>query len=245
MFFLRKISISAFSAVSRFLFSSTMLDAVLNSLSLSTLVEGALRNLTAVAARIGKRAWLFPQYSKGLSLRGIVSSFKYVCIWITVLLALSDPGSSCSSRMFSYRLVKLLWILLGPAASMRGTFSSGPVASDSDSLALCSISSIFSISCVRAVLVCSTASSFVKYLIQKIKQVEYKKFQHHLESNTLKINLTDKPLQLILQIIANKKDYLQISTFGLDMLLCICKIYSYHLKGCQTYFILKMQFYII
>ena len=36
-------SISAFSAVSRFLFSSKMLDAVLKSLSLSTLAEGAAR----------------------------------------------------------------------------------------------------------------------------------------------------------------------------------------------------------
>lgn len=69
-FFLRNMSISALSAVRRFLFSSMILDAVLNSLSLPTLAEGALRNFTTTAARRGKRAWLFAQFWKGLSYDG-------------------------------------------------------------------------------------------------------------------------------------------------------------------------------
>lgn len=79
-FFFKKMSISALSPPSLFLLASIMLDATLNSLSLSTLVQGAQRNFAAVAARVGKRIWLTPQYWNGLSERGTVCSVKYVCI---------------------------------------------------------------------------------------------------------------------------------------------------------------------
>ena len=74
--FFRKMNISAFSAVSLLLFSSIMLEAVLKSLSLSTLVEGAQRNLAAVNAKEGSLGWLTFQYSSGLSERRIVGSLK-------------------------------------------------------------------------------------------------------------------------------------------------------------------------
>jgi len=56
-FFFRKIIFSAVSDVSLFLLSLITFEAVLKSLSLSTLVQGAQINLTAVAAREGSRGW--------------------------------------------------------------------------------------------------------------------------------------------------------------------------------------------
>lgn len=56
--------------------------------------------------------------------------------------------------------------MLGLVASMRGTFSAGSVATDADSSVddLCSVSSIFSISRVRAALACLVVTASVKYL---------------------------------------------------------------------------------
>lgn len=61
MFFFTKISISALSQQSLFLFSSKTWDTELNNRSLSVLVHGALRYLRAICASSGKRRWLFLQ----------------------------------------------------------------------------------------------------------------------------------------------------------------------------------------
>jgi len=78
-FFLMKTIISALSAVSLFLFSSTMLETVLNTLSLSTLVQGAQRYFVAVAARQGNQDLSTPQYWYGLSEAAMVYSVRYPC----------------------------------------------------------------------------------------------------------------------------------------------------------------------
>lgn len=75
-FFFRNINISAFSAVSLLLLSLVIMEAVLKSLSLSTLAEGAQRYVVAVIAKEGSLDWLILQYSRGLSESGIVGSLK-------------------------------------------------------------------------------------------------------------------------------------------------------------------------
>lgn len=169
-FFFRKNNISALSAVSRLLFSPTTLETVLNNRSLSTLVQGAQRNLTAVAARAGKRCWLILQYWKGLSDRGMVCSAKYVCIWLEVLvMILPAVGSSCSSKISSNRLLKLhsLVLVLGLAASRQRSLAAGsPTTVD----VRCSISSIFSTSRARASFADLANSFLVKYLKNRDSQ---------------------------------------------------------------------------
>ena len=171
-------SISALSPPNLFLLASTMLDATLNSLSLSTLVEGAQRNFAAVAARVGNRVWLTPQYWYGLSERGTVCSVKYVCIWTCVLVLLAPRSSPCSCRISSNRPLKLLFLLLllllSGCASIRGALWGLPGTASAPSgvvLLLCK-ASIFSTSCVRASLACLMLSAPVKYLKQHRKNIK-------------------------------------------------------------------------
>ena len=146
-----------------------MLDAALNSLSMSTLVPGAQRNFAAVAARVGKRIWLTPQYWNGLSERGTVCSVKYVCIWTCATCA-----TSCSCRISSNRsfkllsLLLLLLLLLSGCASIRGALwrFSGTVSAPFG-VVLLSNTSIFSASRVKASSVCLMLSAPVKYLKQQ------------------------------------------------------------------------------
>ena len=96
--FLTKTSISALSGVSLLLFSSIMLETVLNTLSLSTLVQEAQRYFVEVAARKGHRYLLTPQYWYGLSEAGMVFSVRYPCSWTAGLELLAALGSSHSSQ---------------------------------------------------------------------------------------------------------------------------------------------------
>lgn len=162
-FLFKKMSVSTFSPDSLFLLSWSMLEAVLNSLSLSTLVEGAQRNFAAVAAREGNRSLFFPQYSNGLSMRWIVLSARYVSICTCVAVLLAPPCSaSYSCRTSSYSPLKqLLLLVLG--SSIRGALLAGSAASV---VVVCSDlnSSFFSTSWVSALFASLLLSALVKYL---------------------------------------------------------------------------------
>lgn len=179
---LRKASISALSAVSLFLFSSRMVETLLNSLSLSTLVQGAERYLKAAAAKPGNRWQLTPQYLYGSSVAGIVSSVKYPCNCTAVLERLAAPGSSSRSpRILSNSLKKLLLLLLGPAtaASSRGTFPGGSKACDAPSVVVVLKSSSSSLA----------SASFPRLaestLVKKSEKIKYVGFSYRLSKAIL------------------------------------------------------------
>ncbi len=81
VFFLMKRSISAFSHISLFLFSSITFDAAEKRRSLSTLVQGADKYLRAACARAGKRDILLFQNCSGLSFLEMGGSLRYAFIY--------------------------------------------------------------------------------------------------------------------------------------------------------------------
>ena len=147
-------------------FSSTMLETVLNTLSLSTLLQGAQRYFVAVAARQGYLYLLTPQYWYGLSEAVMVFSVRYPRSWTAGLELLAAPGSSHSSTIWSNSCIKLLVLGYATAAasSSRGAFSCGSAASDAPAVLLhkSSSSSPVSVSFARF-----ADCALVKYLKQK------------------------------------------------------------------------------
>ena len=112
-FFLMKRSFSALSAVSLFLFSSTICDTELNSLSLSTLLHGAERYLRDIWARVGNSTLLTPRYCSGLYSREVVVSPRYVSKWMAAPTgALLSDVDACSSAISSNTLFRLLLLAL-------------------------------------------------------------------------------------------------------------------------------------
>lgn len=121
IFFLMNRIISAWSGISLFLLSFTICDTELNSLSLSTLLHGAERYLHAILAREGNRTLLTSQYCRGLSLRAIVASPRYVssCA-VSPTAAGVSATDACSFAISSNMLSKLLL-----ASSLRGFRAGG------------------------------------------------------------------------------------------------------------------------